>query len=199
MIGSVAGSVAFRFMGAYSASKHALEGLSEALRRELTLYGVDLIVVAPGSIATPIWDKAEAADFSPYDATPYGESARWAQKMAVEQGRAAPPPPRVAQAVLRALTQQRPPALILVVESHFRDWTLPRLLPARWLDALIARKLGLGPRPPEKAAESIQPTAAAQPAAAGATESPRATALRAKRRWRAPFPRSRRSDNGRHA
>ena len=65
MITSVGGKNANPFMGPYCASKFALEGLSESLRRELMLFGIDVIVVAPGAVATPIWDKAEEVDVTP--------------------------------------------------------------------------------------------------------------------------------------
>ena len=71
-ISSVAGKLGFPFMGAYIASKHALEGMSESLRRELLLYGIDVIVVGPGAVKTPIFDKAEEADLSHYASTEYG-------------------------------------------------------------------------------------------------------------------------------
>jgi NAD(P)-dependent dehydrogenase (short-subunit alcohol dehydrogenase family) len=140
---SVAGSLASPFLGAYAASKHALEGVSDALRRELMIFGVDVVVVEPGVIATPIWDKAERADFGRYDSTVYGASARRLQKWAVEKGRLGPPPERVAAAVLRALTEPRPPARIRVVPNYLSDWLLPRALPARVLDRVIARRMGL--------------------------------------------------------
>ena len=57
-ISSLSGRIAYPFMGPYAASKHALEALSDSLRRELLVYGVDVIVVEPGAIDTPIWDKA---------------------------------------------------------------------------------------------------------------------------------------------
>jgi len=47
------------FLGAYSGAKHALEGVSESLRRELQLYGIDVIIIGPDSVAAPIWKKAE--------------------------------------------------------------------------------------------------------------------------------------------
>ena len=56
-ISSVSGKNGFPFMGAYATSKHGLEGLSESLRRELMIFGIDVIIVGPGMIKTPIWDK----------------------------------------------------------------------------------------------------------------------------------------------
>src|SRR5215510_4870930 len=55
---SVGGKRGGPFLGAYVTSKHGLEGFSETLRRELMLYGIDVIIIGPGAIATPIWDKA---------------------------------------------------------------------------------------------------------------------------------------------
>jgi NAD(P)-dependent dehydrogenase (short-subunit alcohol dehydrogenase family) len=139
---SVAGRFATPFLGAYNASKFALEGMSDALRRELTLYGIDLILIEPGMIATPIWDKADGADFSDFDKTIFGPAARRVQKWAVEGGRAAPGPQLVAAAVLRALDAPRPPARIPVVTNRLLGYTLPGLLPARLVDWLTARRLG---------------------------------------------------------
>lgn len=139
---SVAGRVAQPFLGPYAASKFALEGMSDALRRELTLYGVGVTVIQPGMIATPIWDKAEGADFSQFDDTAYGPAARRVQKWAVEQGRAAVGPEAVAQAVFHALTASRPPLRLRVLGRNFLDNTLQRLMPARLMDWLVARRLG---------------------------------------------------------
>ena len=72
-ISSVGGRFAAPFVGLYAASKHGLEGLSQSLRRELMLFGIDVIIVAPGSVATPIWDKAEQIDVAPYEKSPYFE------------------------------------------------------------------------------------------------------------------------------
>ena len=68
-IGSTAGKIGIPFMGAYVASKHGLEGMSEALRREMMIYGIDVIMVVPGPVATAIWDKGEATDLSAYEGT----------------------------------------------------------------------------------------------------------------------------------
>ncbi len=69
---SVGGRFGGPFLGACAASKHALEGISESLRRELMLYGVDVILVEPGYVNTPIMDKAEKEDMAQYRNTEYG-------------------------------------------------------------------------------------------------------------------------------
>jgi len=73
MISSVAGKRSLPFAGPYSASKHAVEGLSESLRRELMVFGIDVIVIGPGPIKTEIWAKGEKVDFSRWGNTPYLE------------------------------------------------------------------------------------------------------------------------------
>ena len=145
---SVAGRIAAPFLGAYAASKHALEAVSDSLRRELMLYGVDVIVIEPGSVATPIWDKAENADYTPYFRTEYKDSVSRLRAHALKEGRAGFPPERVAASVLRALVAPKPPTRIPVVPGRLKNWLLPRLLPDRALDALIAKGLGL--RRPER-------------------------------------------------
>ncbi len=139
---SVAGRFAKPFMGAYNASKFGLEGLSDALRRELIVYGVDVVVIQPGMIATPIWDKLERINLGPFESTIYGTAARRMQAWAIEHGRAAPPARRVAEAVKFALCAHRPPARIAVVKNWLTDYFLPPMLPIRLSDWLVARWLG---------------------------------------------------------
>jgi NAD(P)-dependent dehydrogenase (short-subunit alcohol dehydrogenase family) len=142
---SVAGSLAMPYLGAYGASKHALEGFSDALRRELMIFGVDVIVIEPGVIRTPIWDKADQADLSRYDATVFGPGMRRLHKWAMERGAKGAAPDLVSKEVVRALTEERPPARIRIVPNYLFDWALPRLLPTRALDWIVARRLGLTP------------------------------------------------------
>lgn len=139
---SVAGRFARPFFGPYNASKFGLEGLSDALRQELTAYGIKLIVIEPGMISTPIWDKAENGPFAAFDDTIYGPAARRVQKWAVTEGRAAVGPEHVAEAVLRALTAARPPLRMLVLGKRAFSYYAQRLLPPRLMDWLVARRLG---------------------------------------------------------
>src|ERR1700742_3940885 len=75
MISSVAGKNGNPLTAPYCASKHAVEGLSESLRRELMLFGIDVIIVAPGPVKTPIWTKGQGdLDASKYSNSPYRAS-----------------------------------------------------------------------------------------------------------------------------
>jgi NAD(P)-dependent dehydrogenase (short-subunit alcohol dehydrogenase family) len=143
---SVAGRFAAPFLGAYAASKFGLEGMSDALRRELMVYGVDVVLIEPGMIATPIWDKAEETDLALFEGTAYAAPGRRMLKWLVEAGRRAPGSEVVAREVLRALTAPRPPIRIPIVRNRFTDYTLRSLLPARFVDWLTARRLGLLPK-----------------------------------------------------
>src|SRR5215211_4507982 len=139
---SVSGKSAYPFVGAYVTSKHGLEGFSETLRRELLLYGIDVIVVGPGPVATPIWDKAEQTDISLYANTDYAESARHAQEYMIRSGRSGLPPEKIGEVVWHALTARNPRVRYAVVRgSLLRQW-IPSLLPKRLIDRIVARALG---------------------------------------------------------
>jgi len=142
-ITSVAGRIAAPFLGDYAMSKHALEAFSDCLRRELSIYGIDVIVIGPGSVATPIWDKAEASDDSAYAETDYAPMLRRFKKAFVERGRKGLPAERVGEAIYFALTAPRPRARYAVLRNRFLNWTVPTLLPKRTLDRIITRALGL--------------------------------------------------------
>jgi NAD(P)-dependent dehydrogenase (short-subunit alcohol dehydrogenase family) len=142
-ISSGAGKIGFPFMGAYAASKHALEGFSETLRRELILYGIDVIIVGPGAVATPIWDKVEKIDLTPFQHTDYIKSAVGFQKYAVEDGKKGFPPGKVGLVVLNALTTAKPRVRYAVVPGNPLVQVVQGLLPKRVLDGIIANRLGL--------------------------------------------------------
>jgi NAD(P)-dependent dehydrogenase (short-subunit alcohol dehydrogenase family) len=139
---SVGGKRGGPFLGAYVASKHALEGLSESLRRELMLYGIDVIIIGPGAIATPIWDKAEAMDTSIYDNTEYIEAGRRIQKYMIADGRKGYPPEKVGEVTLHALTTPKPRVRYAVVPGNPVRNFIQSLLPKRVLDGIIAKNLG---------------------------------------------------------
>lgn len=143
-ISSVGGRNAMPFLSPYSASKFALEGLSEGLRRELLPFGIDVIVVAPGAVATPIWAKAEQVDIAPYLDTPYGAALERMRGFMLALGKQGLPPERIGEVVLRALTATRPCVRYTVTPHPLRDF-LARTLPKRLVDRLIGGQMGLLP------------------------------------------------------
>ena len=144
-ISSVGGKMAAPFLGAYAASKHGLEGMSESLRRELMLYGIDVILIEPGYVNTPILDKAEAEDLGIYRHTDYAASLDRFTKSFIAEGRKGLPPRAIGEAVHTALTVRRPKVLYTIAQQKFKNWTIPMLLPKRIVDRLIGKQLGLLP------------------------------------------------------
>ena len=140
-ISSVAGRISAPFLGAYAASKRALEGMSHSLRRELLMYGIDVIIVNPGSVVTPIWDKAEKNEPSRYAGTDYEPFLRRFLEAALRSGRSGLPPEAVGEVVWTALTARRPRTFYPVVRHRLLNWTIPLALPARVIDRLIAKRL----------------------------------------------------------
>src|SRR5215216_713789 len=144
-ISSVGGKNGGPFLGAYSASKHGLEGFSESLRRELILYGIDVIIVGPGSVATPIWDKAEQEDLSVFANTDYAEFGQRVKKYMIENGRKGFPPEKVGEVVLHVLTTPNPRVRYAVIPGPALRRIVQMFLPKRVVDRIIARNLGFKP------------------------------------------------------
>ena len=144
-ISSIGGKMAGPFLGAYHASKFAMEGFSDTLRIELMAHGIDVIVIGPGAVATPIWAKAEALDVSAYQHTEYTKALEAYRTYMTEGGRKGFSPEYIGEVVWRALTTSRPHARYgsAVVPRPLVNWIIPRLLPRRRVNATIARTLGL--------------------------------------------------------
>ncbi len=143
---SVGGKMASPFMSPYSMSKHALEAMSESLRRELTPYGVDVVIVGPGAVRTPIWAKADDLDFEQYRSTEYFadlERMKGTMQAFGDQGLEAE---EVGALVLDILTTAKPKTRYAILKNKFFLWTLPNLLPKRMVDAFVAKRFGLKPR-----------------------------------------------------
>jgi NAD(P)-dependent dehydrogenase (short-subunit alcohol dehydrogenase family) len=140
-ISSVSGKFAYPFVGAYVASKHAREGYSAALRRELLLFGIDVVVIGPGAVRTPIWGKTTFARFAD---TPYaGALARFAAEVEHLVERSIPVA-AAADRIARIAVVDQPRVRYALVRNAWLHWHLPRLLPARWMDRVLGKRFGLG-------------------------------------------------------
>jgi NAD(P)-dependent dehydrogenase (short-subunit alcohol dehydrogenase family) len=147
MISSVGGQNGAPFVGPYAASKFAMEGYSQSLRRELMLYGIDVIVIGPGAIATPIWDKAEQNDLQRYSNTDYAPMVAKVADYMVKQGKVGLPPEDVGNLIWLCLSDPKPKTRYHILRKPFMDRTLPRLMNPRTVDKIIAKRLGFPKRP----------------------------------------------------
>ncbi|MEM7151628.1 MAG: SDR family oxidoreductase [Myxococcota bacterium] len=142
-ISSMSGRMVVPFLGAYAASKHAVEAMSDALRCELMVYGIDVLLIEPGSIKTSIWDKAEAADLSPYDGTDYADILKRFRANAVQAGRNSLETSHVTGPIVEALTSDKPRTRYPLPNNVWMGWRIPRLMPDRWADRMVTQRLGL--------------------------------------------------------
>jgi NAD(P)-dependent dehydrogenase (short-subunit alcohol dehydrogenase family) len=149
---SIGGRVAMPLFGPYSASKFALEAVTDALRRELGPHGVKVVAVEPGAIATPIWDKGIADASERLAAMPAEVPRRYAKLIASvrsaaeRMGRDGLPPEAVADAVERAVTARSPRTRYVIGRDAKVQAVLARVLPDRAFDALVQRVLTSGGR-----------------------------------------------------
>ncbi|MEQ1755397.1 MAG: SDR family oxidoreductase [Micropepsaceae bacterium] len=141
-ISSGGGKKASPFLGPYNASKFGLEGLSEALRQEMMVFGIDVIVIAPGTVATAIWDKASEISTEPYATTAYAKSIENVRFMAIKQGKAGLPAMKLGQVVRKALTARFPKARYAVSRPSVAKYILA-LLSQRTIDRMTANAIGL--------------------------------------------------------
>jgi NAD(P)-dependent dehydrogenase (short-subunit alcohol dehydrogenase family) len=146
MISSVSGKSGAPLTSAYAASKHAIEGLSESLRRELMLFGIDVIIVAPGPVKTPIWGKGQQdVDMSRYQNSPYLPVMQKASAFIQQLASTGLSPERIAEVVYDALTLPKPKLRYQVVPDPMRH-LVTTYLPKRMVDRIIAKRLGLMPQ-----------------------------------------------------
>lgn len=146
-ITSVGGVIASPFLGAYTATKHALESVTDTLRRELMIYGIDAIAVGPGAVQTPIWDKAEQANSdAPYQDSEWAAAIRKFSQSMLDGGRSGLEPDKVSAVIETALSEKKPKARYAPVPDRLTNWTIARRLPKRWLDKVFAGRFGLKPR-----------------------------------------------------
>lgn len=144
-LSSASGRLAFPFFGFYAASKHALEGLSDALRRELQLYGIHVILIEPSIVRTPLVEKS-VAQAQAFRDTAYWPAIQSALKATgLDRPDGVLPVQRVVRVLLRALTSPRPRARYAIPRNRLLGWWLPLALPARVLDRFVGRSLGLLP------------------------------------------------------
>ncbi len=146
-ITSIGGKIATPFLSPYSASKFALEAVTDCLRREVHPWGIDVIAVEPGSIATPIWDKGrEVANAMREDADPealrlYGTQIERMEAATRETAERGIPPVEVGKTIRRALGARRPKTRYLVGTDAKIMRQVERALPDRAFDRIMRNRM----------------------------------------------------------
>ncbi|MBZ0256562.1 SDR family oxidoreductase [bacterium] len=147
-ISSIAGRSSMAFTSPYCASKYAMEAFSDSLRLELVKWGIRTVLVEPGCIKTPIWDKAEqqkqnAEQTMPDEAlTLYGAALKNFNKLLEQAAKGAAPVEFVVQAVWKGLNDE-PPRDRYVVGTDARMRLILKLFPTRFQDWVLVKKVGL--------------------------------------------------------
>jgi len=152
-LSSVSGRVASPFLGPYAASKFALEALSDALRAELRPWGIRVILIEPGPIATPIWEKGTALaldDSEALGASPYAPFVLRVRARFLHAAESGQPPELVAATILNALTVSRPRARYLLTRSPLGLTFFARCAPDWLRDRAFGVALGLRGGPPRE-------------------------------------------------
>ena len=142
-ISSISGKAAAPFLTVYAASKFAVEGFSEGLRKEMLLYGIKVIVVAPGSVKTPIWEKGFQGLQDRYNSTDFAESFARFIKIADYEGSNGLEVHVVSRDIVHALKSPNPRLCYLPVPRKWMNWYLPKLIPVRLFDRMTGKVLKL--------------------------------------------------------
>ena len=141
-ITSISGGVTFPLFATYAVSKHALEALSDGLRRELSIYGIEVSAIEPGTIQTPIWDKSSKEELDTrFEHTDYAAVMAGLPALVARQVKGAKPVSVVTDAIVAALESPRPKTRYPLVAL----WHLRKFMSDRAMDRLAVKKIGLKP------------------------------------------------------
>lgn len=148
-ITSIGGRMAFPMFGAYHAAKFGLEAVGDVFRQELRRWGIEVAIVEPGSIATPIWERglgeADAFVARATDAQKelYAKPIGAYHEVARQTEARGLPPEKVAKAIEHALSARRPRTRYLVGLDAKGQARLKAILPTRLVDRVVARFTGM--------------------------------------------------------
>lgn len=146
-ISSIAGRLASPFLGPYSSSKFAVEAISDSLRREMLPFDVKVVVIEPGPIQTPIWEKGLGKKdsimcaMSASQVETYGKYIHPFEQMVEAAVKSAEPVERVVEALREAMTSSNPNHRYLVGREAQVNGFLAAILPSKWVDYFVVKKV----------------------------------------------------------
>jgi NAD(P)-dependent dehydrogenase (short-subunit alcohol dehydrogenase family) len=145
-IGSTSGTFSVPFMGPYNVSKYGLEALNDTFRRELRLFGIDVVLIGPRPVSTPMLDKNRNA--IPTESKWYSRSLKRFSELSSAVDSTAVAPERLAHLIINILEMRNPKSRYSVVApglKSFLQFKLPLILPSRTVDRFFGRMLHLNP------------------------------------------------------
>ncbi len=148
-VSSVGGRTALPFTGAYHASKFGIEAVGDTMRQELRPWGIEVSLIEPGAVATPIWDKGldeadeiEERALADHDSL-YGTKLQKYRETIRKVAARGVTPEEVAGAIEDALTASRPKTRYLIGRQAKIQARLAKVVPDRIFDRLVAREMGI--------------------------------------------------------
>ncbi len=136
-ISSISGLFSNPFLGPYCASKFALESFSDSLRRELLVYGIDVILLEPGPVKTPIWEKARSHKLA-YPSTAYEPVLKHFDQLIGDSEKQAIEVRKVSQTIYKTIIRSNPRTRYILAKNKFFLKMIP-FIPDRWIDYFIKR------------------------------------------------------------
>lgn len=140
-ISSAAGQIGFPFLSPYCASKHAVEGVSESLRREVMHLGIKVIVVGPTAIKTPIWEKEGAELPNAYKEGIFGKQVSNFLNLFRKSGEKGMPVEIFASKVFAVFEKKNPKVRYAISANRLKEWILPRYMASETVDKNMAKIL----------------------------------------------------------
>ena len=137
-ISSISGKISAPFMAPYTGTKHAVEGISHCLRKELLPFGIDVVIIGPGQVQTPIWDKGSLDKFKD---TRYISSISKFFPYLINKGKNGMPLDQFSHRIADIFEAKKPKTRYAIVHKKFENWILPRILPDRVVDRAFLKKL----------------------------------------------------------
>ena len=139
-ISSISGKIGMPGVGAYTASKFGLEGLSHSLRRELIRYGVDVVIIGPGPIKSEIFDKIDKKFLITLKKSDYAKMAKNIPKRMKNAKKIAFPAEEVGKLIFNALHDPNRKTRYTITPNKLMYWTLPMLITDRMLDKMVTKR-----------------------------------------------------------
>ena len=141
-ISSVSGKRALPFLAPYAASKFALEGYSDSLRRELMMYGIDVILIQPGPVKTPIWNKILSKKNNYFKISDYKNKLQIFRKISIDNKKSGIDSKVISNCIYKIIQSKKPKTRYLITRNYI-NYFLSRIIPDRILDRIIGKKLDL--------------------------------------------------------